>query len=310
MSAQRFGGKQFGGKPPWLTRKAPEPGVLEQWQKLFQGLSLHTVCEEASCPNAGECFARRTATFLLLGDTCTRNCRFCNVRAGRPLPPDTAEPENLAGAVKKLGLKHVVLTSVTRDDLDDGGAAHFAACVAAIHRFCPGTSVEVLVPDFKGDREAVWTVLGAGVAVFAHNVETVPALYGRIRRGADYRRSLAVLEAAKTLDPGILTKSSLMLGLGETAQEVRQVLQDLRAACCDVVTLGQYLRPSPEHAPVSEYIEPSVFQRWEEEARALGFAFVASGPFVRSSYRAEEAVDALKIAAGNDARRQKSASQG
>ncbi len=302
--------QRFGGKPPWLTRKAPEPDVLERWQKLFQGLSLHTICEGAACPNAGECFVRRTATFLLLGDTCTRNCRFCNVPAGRPLPPDQTEPENLASAVKKLELKHVVLTSVTRDDLVDGGAEHFAACVAAIHQFCPETSVEVLVPDFKGDREAVRAMLGAGITVFAHNVETVPSLYGWIRPGANYRRSLAVLETAKALDPRILTKSSIMLGLGETAPEVRQVLKDLRAAHCDVVTLGQYLRPSPEHAPVSEYIEPAVFQRWEEEARALGFAFVASGPFVRSSYRAEEAVDALKTNAANDTRRQKSASQG
>ena len=252
------------------------------------------ICEGAACPNAGECFTRRTATFLLLGDTCTRNCSFCNVPGGRPLPPDPNEPENLARAVKKLGLKHVVLTSVTRDDLADGGAGHFNACVEAIHRLCPETGVEALVPDFKGDREAVSTVLRAGLAVFAHNVETVPSLYRSVRPGADYHRSLAILKTAKELEPQVLTKTSIMLGLGETAAEVRQVLQDLRAGYCDIVTIGQYLQPSPEHVPAAEYVTPSVFKRWEEEAYALGFAFVASGPFVRSSYRADEAVTALK----------------
>lgn len=286
--------KKFGERPPWLIRKAPEPGTLERLQELFQGLSLHTICEGAACPNAGECFTRRTATFLLLGDTCTRNCRFCNVTGGRPLPPDPNEPENLARAVKKLGLKYVVLTSVTRDDLADGGAGHFNACIEAIHRLCPETGVEALVPDFKGDQEAVSTVLRAGLAVFAHNVETVPSLYRSVRPGADYHRSLAILKTAKELEPQVLTKSSIMLGLGETAAEVRQVLQDLRAGYCDIVTIGQYLQPSPEHVPAAEYVTPAVFQRWEEESYALGFAFVASGPFVRSSYRADEAVTALK----------------
>ncbi|HHY92488.1 MAG TPA: lipoyl synthase [Firmicutes bacterium] len=281
-------------RPPWLTLKAPAPGTLERLQELFRGLSLHTICEGAACPNAGECFAHHTATFLILGDTCTRNCRFCNVPGGRPLPPDPAEPENLAQAVATLGLKHVVITSVTRDDLFDGGAGHFAACIDAIHRCCPATSVEVLVPDFKGDRAAIATVLAAGVTVFGHNVETVPALYRKVRPGANYRRSLAVLAQAKEMAPGVLTKSGFMLGLGETEGEVRQVLTDLKAAGCDIVTIGQYLQPSPQHLPIVRYVPPEEFARWEKEAYAAGFAFVAAGPFVRSSYRAAEAVAALK----------------
>lgn len=281
-------------RPPWLTVKAPQPGTLEGLQNLFKSLALHTICEGAACPNAGECFAHRTATFLILGDTCTRGCRFCNVPGGRPLPPDPAEPENLARAVATLGLKHVVITSVTRDDLPDGGAGHFAACIAAIHRLCPETSVEVLVPDFQGDREAVRTVLAAGVSVFGHNVETVPSLYRKVRPGADYRRSLAVLAMAKELDPTVITKSGLMLGLGETEAEVRQVLLDLRAAGCDILTIGQYLQPSAEHLPIVRYVPPEEFARWEKEGYALGFAFVASGPFVRSSYRASEAAGAVR----------------
>ncbi|BCV23467.1 lipoyl synthase [Gelria sp. Kuro-4] len=280
-------------RPPWLTLKAPAPGTLERLQELFQGLSLHTICEGAACPNAGECFAHRTATFLILGDTCTRGCRFCNVPGGSPLPPDPAEPENLAQAVAALGLKHVVITSVTRDDLADGGAGHFAACIAAVHRCCPETSVEVLVPDFKGNRAAIETVLAAGVTVFGHNVETVPSLYRKVRPGADYRRSVAVLTLAKEIAPGVFTKSGFMLGLGETGAEVRQVLSDLKAAGCDIVTIGQYLQPSPRHLPIVRYVPLEEFARWEKEACAAGFAFVAAGPLVRSSYRAAEAVAAL-----------------
>lgn len=281
-------------RPPWLTLKAPAPGTLERLQELFKGLALHTICEGAACPNAGECFAHHTATFLILGDTCTRNCRFCNVPSGRPLPPDPAEPDNLVRAVAALGLNHVVITSVTRDDLPDGGAGHFAACIAAIHNRCPKTSVEVLVPDFQGDREAVRTVLAAGVSVFGHNIETVPSLYHKVRPGAGYRRSLAVLTLAKELSPTMLTKSGLMLGLGETEAEVRQVLADLKAAGCDIITIGQYLQPSPEHLPIARYVPPDEFARWEKEAYALGFAFVAAGPFVRSSYRAAEAAEAAR----------------
>lgn len=287
--------REYEQRPPWLTLRAPEPGTLERLQEMFENLSLHTICENAACPNAGECFGRKTATFLILGDLCTRNCRFCNVVHNRPLPPDSAEPDHLAAAVSKLGLKYVVLTSVTRDDLPDGGARHFAACVKRLHVICPQTAVEVLVPDFRGDEGAVETVLAAEVTVFAHNIETVPELYRTVRPGADYRRSLAVLAAAKRLRPDVFTKSGLMLGLGEEPDQVRRVLQDLRSVGCDILTIGQYLRPSMEHLPIVRYVPPEEFHRWEKEAYGLGFVFVSAGPFVRSSYKAEEAARAAKV---------------
>ncbi len=281
-------------RPSWLTVKAPKPGTLEKLQEMFQDLSLHTICENAACPNAGECFSRQTATFLILGDLCTRNCRFCNVTHARPSLPDPKEPEHLAEAVEKLGLKYVVLTSVTRDDLPDGGAQHFADCIKRLHSVCPQTEIEVLVPDFQGDESAVKTVLTAGVTVFGHNIETVPQLYQRVRPGADYRLSLAVLKTAKEINPDVFTKSGLMFGLGEEPAQVRQVLQDLRSVGCDILTLGQYLRPSAEHLPIVRYVPPEEFAAWEKEAYDLGFAFVSSGPFVRSSYRAQEAAQVAK----------------
>lgn len=295
MSEKDGSVREYDQRPSWLTLRAPEPGTLEKLQEMFKDLSLHTICENAACPNAGECFGRKTATFLILGDLCTRNCRFCNVTHGRPLPPDPAEPEHLAVAVKQLGLKYVVLTSVTRDDLPDGGAGHFAACINRLHAVCPGTDVEVLVPDFQGDERAVERVLEAGVTVFGHNIETVPELYQTVRPGADYQRSLAVLKAAKKTNPDVFTKSGLMLGLGEERGQVRQVLQDLRSVGCDILTLGQYLRPSLDHLPIVRYIPPDEFKVWEDEAYELGFAFVAAGSFVRSSYKAKEAAQAAKV---------------
>ncbi len=253
---------------------------------MLDGLELATVCEEAACPNIGECFRQRTATFLILGRRCTRHCRFCAVDHGSPQPVDSLEPEHIVAAVRQLGLRHVVITSVTRDDLPDGGAAHFAACIRAIHRHS-STTVEVLVPDFQGDAAAVQAVTAARPEVLGHNVEVVPRLYPQIRPQADYRQSLRVLEYAKQLCPTVYTKSGLMLGVGEREQEVMDVLRDLHGVGCDFVTLGQYLRPSPQHYPVIEYVTPETFESYAERARGLGFRGVLSGPFVRSSYCAE-----------------------
>lgn len=251
---------------------------------LVSGLSLHTVCQEAECPNLGECYAANTATFLILGPVCTRNCRFCAVEHGLPRVVDPAEPENVALAVGRLGLKHAVITSVTRDDLDDGGAGQFAACIEAIHRV--GVTAEVLVPDFRGDEVALRTVVAAEPEVLGHNLEVIPRLYPELRSGANYQRSLNLLALVKKLAPRIRTKSSLMLGAGETEEEVVAVLRDLRGVGCDFVTLGQYLRPSAQHAPVVKYVAPGEFDHYADLAREMGFAGVLSGPFVRSSYRA------------------------
>ena len=272
--------------PPWLKTRAPGgPGFVDT-TAVVRGLRLHTVCEEARCPNLAECWGHKTATFMLLGDTCTRNCGFCAVTHGRPLVVDPDEPARVAEAVERLGLAHVVVTSVNRDDLPDGGAAHFAATASAIKRRIGGCRVEVLVPDFQGDLHAVATVTAAPVDVFNHNVETVPRLYKQVRPGAQYGRSLTVLEAA--LDPSgrRLTKAGLMLGLGETRDEVLGVLADLRAAGCAIVTLGQYLRPSALHLPVERYLPPEEFIALRQDALGLGFEHVEAGPFVRSSYHA------------------------
>ena len=247
-----------------------------------------TVCEEARCPNLGECFARGTATFMLLGDRCTRRCGYCSVATGRPLPPDPDEPARVAEAAARMRLRYVVLTAVARDDLDDGGAGHFAATVRAVRARRPEARVEVLTPDFKGDRTALEAVLSARPDVFNHNVEMAPRLFPSLRPQGDYVRSLRLLREARTLHPGQVTKSGLMLGLGETDTEVGQVLADLRAAQVGIVTLGQYLRPTRDHAPVARYVPPSDFERWADQARALGFAAVYSGVFVRSSFNAEE----------------------
>ena len=254
--------------------------------------ALSTVCEEARCPNRGECFARGTATFLLMGDVCTRACGFCDIRTGRPGAIDPLEPARVAAAVREMGLSHVVLTSVDRDDLPDGGAAHFVAAIAAVRRIEPAPSVEVLTPDFRGRFDSVRAVAEARPDVFNHNVETVARLYPSVRRGADLERSLGLLSAVKILKPEVTTKSGFMLGLGERDSEVRDLLTLLRAAGVDIVTIGQYLRPARENLPVVEYVHPEVFERWREEGDRLGFRHVFAGPFVRSSYRAEEALQA------------------
>jgi len=261
------------------------PGFLET-RALVKELGLHTVCEEARCPNLGECWGHKTATFMLLGDTCTRNCGFCAVTHGRPLTIDPDEPDRVARAVARLGLRHVVVTSVNRDDLPDGGAAHFAATAKAIKTLVPATRVEVLVPDFQGDQNAVRTVVESPIDILNHNLETVPRLYKRVRPGARYQRSLGLLAAARKVRPGCLTKAGLMLGLGESHDELRQVFGDLRAVDCDILTLGQYLRPSPAHLPVERYVPPEEFAALREQALATGFRHVESGPLVRSSYHA------------------------
>lgn len=270
-------------KPAWLTRRAITPEVWQQMKSMLEGLSLATICEEAHCPNIGECFRDRTATFLILGRVCTRNCRFCAVEHGRPQPVDDSEPQHLVEAVQQLNLRHVVVTSVTRDDLPDGGAVHFARCIEALHRNTTAT-VEVLVPDFQGDEIALRTVVKAQPEVLGHNVEVVPRLYSQIRSRADYQRSLRVLGRAKEWGAFLYTKSGLMVGIGEEEHEVIQVMYDLRAVGCDFLTIGQYLRPSPQHYPVREYIPPTTFARYAQIAREIGFRGVLSGPFVRSSY--------------------------
>jgi len=269
--------------PPWLSKRLPPSEALAPVREALARLRLATVCREAHCPNAGECFARGTATFMILGRTCTRNCTFCAVCSGEPEPLEPEEPERVARAVAELGLRHAVITSVTRDDLPDGGSGHFARTIRAVREGCQA-SIEVLVPDFGGRRENVAKVTGARPDVFNHNVETVPRLYPEVRPMADYRRSLAVLEQAA--EAGLVTKSGMMLGLGEREEEVMATMEDLRRAGCRALTLGQYLRPSPRHHPVVEFVPPERFERWGRVARQMGFEGVASGPFVRSSYKA------------------------
>lgn len=278
--------------PQWLmseVRRAKQgrgKEMVAQTRDLLDRFHLPTVCESARCPNRGECFSLHTVTFLILGDSCTRGCAFCALKRGKPLPLEADEPWRLARAVAELDLRHVVITSVTRDDLPDGGAAHYARVVVALREHCSGARVELLVPDFAGSQEALATVLAAQPDVLAHNLETVPRLYPEVRRGADYRRSLKVLEWAKQLAPKTVTKSGLMLGLGEDAREVEKVLNDLRTVQCDMLTLGQYLSPSLHHVPMARYVNPEEFAAWRQQARALGFSSVAAGSLVRSSYRA------------------------
>ena len=274
-----------GCKPPWIRVKIGQNDVFQATKARLRAHGLHTVCEEAACPNLGHCWARGRATLLILGDRCTRGCRFCNVDKRAVLPPDPGEPQRAAEAVRDAGLKEVVVTSVTRDDLPDGGAALWAQTVDAIHAAVPGILVEVLVPDFGGDAAAVDAVLRARPEVFGHNLETVPRLYPQARPQADYARSLAVLRQASA--SGLITKTSLMLGLGETYDEIGQVLRDARAAGCRIFYAGQYLQPSPRHLPVARYVEPAEFARLRDDAYALGFDFVASEPLVRSSYHEE-----------------------
>lgn len=275
-------------KPAWLKRRLPTGPDFESLRGLIDQGELHTVCQEAHCPNIWECFSRQTATFLIMGSQCTRNCRFCAVSSAPVQPLDPGEPERVAQAAAKMGLKYIVITSVTRDDLPDGGAAHFAATITAIHQQLPQAKIEVLIPDFKGNAKALETVLKAGVEVLNHNIETVPRLYAQVRPQADYRQSLTLLERARRLDPGTATKSGLMLGLGETAEEVQSVLEDLIQSGCHFLTIGQYLQPSTDHLPVERYIPPEEFEEWRKTALDLGFKGVASGPFVRSSYHAKD----------------------
>jgi lipoic acid synthetase len=261
--------------------------------RLLDGLALHTVCQEAQCPNKGECFHARTATFLILGDVCTRGCRFCAVQKGSPEPLDGNEPERVALAVERLNLKYAVITSVTRDDAPDGGAGIFAETIRAIRRRMPGCKVEVLIPDFLGSDDALRTVMDARPDVLNHNLETVPRLYATARPGADYARSLALLRRAKEMSPGALTKTGLMLGLGETLDEVRAVLAELIAVRCDLLTLGQYLQPSRAHLPIERYVPPEEFAALAREGEAMGLKHVEAGPLVRSSYHAREQVEVL-----------------
>jgi len=274
-------------KPDWLRVRMPGGGRYEHVKRTLRELNLHTVCEEASCPNVGECWGGGTATVMLMGDICTRGCRFCDVSSGIPAPLDPLEPRHLAEAVGRLGLDYLVVTSVNRDELPDGGASHFAQAIVELRRAAPKTLVEVLTPDFQGDRDALQMIVDADPTVAAHNLETIERLTPRVRdRRATYRQSLDVLEFYKR--GGMRTKSSLMLGLGETHDEVVQAMRDLRSVGCDILTLGQYLRPSEKHLAVEEFVRPEVFSRLERESRALGFRFVAAGPLVRSSYKAGE----------------------
>jgi lipoyl synthase len=282
--------------PPWLRAKSGHWDRVHDMRLLLSEARLHTVCEEARCPNQGECWTRGTATFMLLGDTCTRSCGFCAVATGRPKPPDPLEPQQVAETSRRLGLSFVVITSVNRDDLPDGGAAHFAATVRAVFACTPDTQIEVLVPDFKGDPEAVRTVVESRPTVFNHNLETVERLTRQVRVQARYARSLEVLRLAKTMGQP-RTKTGIMLGLGETEPEVLQLFADARAAGCDILTVGQYLQPTRQHLPVVEFVHPDRFRAYEEAAYGLGFTTVFSGPLVRSSYHAELVARGVRIGA-------------
>jgi len=284
-------------KPRWLRAKAPVGERVMEVKRILREHDLHTVCEEASCPNLGECFNDGTATFMIMGDICTRRCPFCDVAHGRPDALDEHEPAHLAEAVELLGLNYVVVTSVDRDDLRDGGAAHFVACIEAIRARCPETMIEVLVPDFRGKIERAVPILAMSPPdVFNHNLETVPRLYRQARPGADYAWSLDLLKRFKAAHPATPTKSGLMLGLGETLEEIHEVLHDMRAHDIDMVTLGQYLAPSRHHLPVERYVEPAEFDALADYCRELGFAQVASGPLVRSSYHADQQAKGERVA--------------
>jgi lipoic acid synthetase len=276
-------------KPDWIRVKAGnEAGRFGEIRKLLREQKLHTVCEEAACPNIGECFGRGTATFMILGDICTRRCPFCDVGHGKPLPPDVDEPVHLADSVARLKLRYVVITSVDRDDLRDGGAQHFVDVIRAVRARSPATTIETLVPDFRGRMDIAVEVLGQSLPdILNHNLETVPRLYRQARPGADYAHSLAFMQAFKARYPQVPTKSGLMVGLGETDDEILEVLRDLRANGVEMLTIGQYLAPSPHHLPVARYVHPDVFRNYEQQAIALGFTGAACGPMVRSSYWAD-----------------------
>jgi len=284
-------------KPEWIRVKFGNSQRFQEIKHILREHKLHTVCEEASCPNIGECFGKGTATFMILGDLCTRRCPFCDVAHGRPRPPDADEPLSLARTIAALKLRYVVITSVDRDDLGDGGAQHFADCIRAVRGLSPATRVEVLVPDFRGRLEVALDILALSPPdVMNHNLETVPRLYKQARPGADYQNSLRLLKDFKARLHDIPTKSGLMLGLGETDDEILEVMRDLRAHGVDMLTLGQYLQPSAHHLPVLRYAEPAIFREFERQARALGFAHAACGPLVRSSYHADQQARAAGVA--------------
>ncbi|HHZ87404.1 MAG TPA: lipoyl synthase [Chromatiaceae bacterium] len=276
-------------KPAWIRTKLPTGPQVGRIKKILREANLHSVCEEANCPNLGECFSHGTATFMIMGDICTRRCPFCDVAHGRPKALDVDEPINLAKTIRRLGLKYVVITSVDRDDLRDGGATHYTECIRQVREYSPETRIEVLVPDFRGRMDRALEIFqDTPPDVFNHNLETIPKLYRECRPGSDYQWSLDLIKNFKANHPHVLTKSGLMLGLGEEADEIEQVLRDLRAHNCDMLTLGQYLQPSPHHLSVKRYVEPAEFDRLAEVARELGFSNVASGPMVRSSYHADQ----------------------
>lgn len=277
-------------RPDWLRVRFPTGQNYQDLKTIIRGRTLHTVCEEAHCPNIGECWENRTATFMILGRVCTRACRFCAITTGVPVGIDEDEPERVANAVAELGLRHAVVTSVARDDREDGGARVFAETITAIRRKSPGCTVEVLIPDFQGSRESLQIVMDARPDILNHNLETVRRLQRRVRAKAFYERTLEVLERAKAMQPSGMTKSGLMLGIGETGEEVSETLRDLRQVDCDIVTIGQYLRPSEFHLPIARYVPPAEFAALKEEGLALGFRHVESGPLVRSSYHAHEQV--------------------
>ena len=283
-------------KPPWIRVKAPGANAFDRTRDTLRSHGLHTVCEEAACPNIGECWAKRHATVMIMGEVCTRACAFCNVTTGKPAPLDVTEPARVADAIAELGLAHVVVTSVDRDDLSDGGAAHFAKTVAAVRRTTPNTTIEVLTPDFMRKGGALETVIAAGPDVFNHNMETVPSLYRRIRPGADYHHSLLLLKEAKRLDPLVFTKSGIMVGLGETDDEIESVMDDLITVNVDFLTIGQYLQPTRKHAAIDRFVTPDTFQCYKRIAEIKGFLQVASSPLTRSSYHAAEDFERLKAA--------------
>ncbi|HHX38166.1 MAG TPA: lipoyl synthase [Clostridiaceae bacterium] len=289
MASQHTKKANFMPKPQWLKAPLMSPDLGMQVKELLKQQKLNSVCQEAACPNCGECFNKGTATFLIMGQQCTRNCRFCNITHGRPEPLDPDEPLHLLQSVAVMNLNHVVITSVTRDDLPDGGAAHFAACIRLLKsELDPAPTVEVLIPDLQGDVDALKIVLDANLEILNHNIETVPRLYESVRPQAIYQRSLDVLKNTKAMRPDILTKSGIMVGLGETEADVITTLKDLRAHDCDLLTIGQYLAPTEEHHPLVEYVTPEQFDRYRDVALKLGFKGVASGPLVRSSYRADK----------------------
>ena len=292
-------GKRGGrGRPEWLTARVPDGEGYREIKETMRGLNLHTVCEEARCPNIGECWNNRTATFMILGNICTRSCGFCNILTGRPTELDLDEPYRVAEAAKKMGLKHAVITSVNRDELKDGGASIFAETIREIRDQIPGCAVEVLTPDFKGDRDAIKTLISARPDTFNHNIETVPRLYPAVRPQAKYHRSLEVLRYVKELDPEGLTKSGFMVGLGEVEEEIHETMRDLREHEVDILTIGQYLRPTENHLPMSRYYTPKEFASLRKYGFELGFKHVESGPLVRSSYHAHEQTADARTASG------------